>query len=160
MMEISFTGFGVKRLIFLLTLLNCAWAANPELERAQKLYSLTDFEGSLRVLNAIPNKDAAVNSWIGRNLYMRADYKRASEALEKAVSQEPSSSEIALWAGRAFGRRAETSSVFTQMGYASKARHYFEKSVELNPHNLEALADLFEYYLEAPGFLGDRKSVE
>jgi len=26
--------------------------------------------------------------------------------------------------------------------------------VELNPRNLDALGDLFEYYLEAPGFLG------
>ncbi len=127
---------------------------SPELERAQKLYNLTDFEGSLRILNAIPVKDAAVSAWIGRNLYMQTDYKKASEFLERAFAQDPSSSEIALWAGRAFGRRAETSSMFTAPGFASKARSLFEKSVELNPHNLEALADLFEYYLEAPGFLG------
>ena len=30
----------------------------------------------------------------------------------------------------------------------------FEKSVELDGKNLEAINDLFSYYLEAPGFLG------
>ena len=39
-------------------------------------------------------------------------------------------------------------------GHASKAHRYFEKAVELDPKNLEAMNDLFEYYLEAPGFLG------
>ena len=26
--------------------------------------------------------------------------------------------------------------------------------MDLNPRNMEAMSDLFEYYLEAPGFLG------
>lgn len=85
---------------------------------------------------------------------MQGQYKKAGEALEKAAAAEPDNAEIALWLGRAFGRRAETSSPFTAPGYASKARQWFEKSVELNPKNTEALSDLFEYYLEAPGFLG------
>jgi Flp pilus assembly protein TadD len=85
---------------------------------------------------------------------MQGEYKKASEALEKAFTADPSSSEIAMWLGRAFGRRAETSSPFTAPGNAAKARQYFEKSVALDPRNLEALNDLLEYYLEAPGFLG------
>jgi Flp pilus assembly protein TadD len=40
------------------------------------------------------------------------------------------------------------------MGYASKARQNFEKAVELDPKNSEAVNDLFEFYLEAPGFIG------
>jgi cytochrome c-type biogenesis protein CcmH/NrfG len=90
----------------------------------------------------------------GKNYYMLAEYKKASEAFEKAALADPSNSEYALWAGRAFGRRAETSSPFTAPGFASRARQYFEKAVQLNPKNSEALSDLFEYYLEAPGFLG------
>ena len=153
-MERKLPGVGVKRFLFLFSLLTFAWAGSPELEKAQKLYNLTDFEGSLRVLNAILAKDAVVNTWIGRNLYMRTDYKKASEAFERALAQDPTNSDIALWAGRAYGRRAETSSIITQLSHASKTRQFLEKSVELNPRNLEALADLFEYYLEAPGFLG------
>jgi tetratricopeptide (TPR) repeat protein len=131
-----------------------AMAAGPEVDRARKLYDSTEFEQSLKVLQAVPQKDAEVWELIGRNHYMLADYHRASEALEKAAVADPNNSRIALWLGRAFGRRAETSSVFTAPKHASKARQYFEKAVELNPKNLEALSDLLEYYLEAPGFLG------
>jgi tetratricopeptide (TPR) repeat protein len=118
------------------------------------LYEITDFEGSLKVLHAIPQKDAAVYEWMGRDYYMLTDYKKATELLEKSAAADPSNSEIALWLGRAYGRRAETSSPFTAPGNASKARQWFERSVQLNPRNTEALSDLFEYYLEAPGFLG------
>jgi Flp pilus assembly protein TadD len=129
-------------------------AAGGDFDHARKLYNLTDFDQSLKVLLAIPEKDAAIHEFIGRNYYMQGDYKKATEALDKAAAADPDSGEIALWLGRAYGRRAETSSPFTAPGHASKARQWFEKAVELSPKNTEALSDLFEYYLEAPGFLG------
>jgi tetratricopeptide (TPR) repeat protein len=95
-----------------------------------------------------------VHYLIGRDHFMLGDYKSASEAFERAFSLEPGNSDYALWLGRSFGRRAETGSPFFAPHYASKARAYFEKSVALNSNNEEALNDLFDYYLEAPGFLG------
>ena len=59
-----------------------------------------------------------------------------------------------LWLGRAYGRRAETSFAVNAMSWAAKARQSFEKAVQLDPSNAEAVDDLFEYYLEAPGILG------
>jgi tetratricopeptide (TPR) repeat protein len=59
-----------------------------------------------------------------------------------------------MWLGRAYGRCAETASPFAAPGFASKARQNFELAVTLDPKNKEALSDLFDYYLEAPGFLG------
>ena len=95
----------------------------------------------------------STSSWAATTT-CRASTRRPREALEKAVAAEPGNSQYALWLARAYGRRAETSSPFTAPGQASKARQYFEKAVQLDPRNLEALSDLFEYYLEAPGFLG------
>jgi tetratricopeptide (TPR) repeat protein len=135
-------------------LASLALASGPDLEAARKLYNLTDFDQSLQTLQAIPQKDAAVYELMGRDYYMLAEYKKATEVLEKAVAANPSSSECALWLGRAYGRRAETSNPFSAAGQASKARQFFEKAVQLDPRNLDALADLFDYYLEAPGFLG------
>ena len=129
-------------------------ADSPEFDRARKLYDQTDFEQSLKILNAIPAKDAPTYALMGRNYYMQSDYKKATEALEHAFAADPRNADYALWLGRSFGRRAETSSPFTAPGHASKARQYFERSVQLNPNNLDALSDLLEYYLEAPGFLG------
>src|ERR1035438_9559399 len=131
-----------------------AWAGGADFEQAHKLYNSTNFQQSIKVLLAMQSKDAAVYALLGRNYYMEGEFKKASEALEKSFELEPTNAEYALWLGRAFGRRAETGSPFTAPGYASKTRQYFEKAVALNPANLEAQSDLFEYYLEAPGFLG------
>jgi tetratricopeptide (TPR) repeat protein len=144
----------MRILAVLITAAGVAGAAGPELIEARKLYNSTDFEGSIKVLQAISSKDGEVYQLIGRNYYMLAEYKRATEVLEKALALEPGNAEYALWLGRAWGRRAETSSPFTAPSHASKARQYFERSVQLNPMNLEAQSDLFEYYMEAPGFLG------
>lgn len=131
-----------------------AGAATPELDQARKLYQLTEFDQSLNVLRGIGSKDASVYELIGLNYYGQAEYKKATEALERAVALDPGSSDIHLWLGRAYGRRAETSNPISAPGHASRARQYFEKAAELNPNNLDAQSDLFEYYLEAPGFLG------
>jgi hypothetical protein len=40
---------------------------------------------------------------------------------------------------------------------AKKTRKEFEKAVELDEKNYNALEDLMQYYLEAPGFLGGSK---
>jgi tetratricopeptide (TPR) repeat protein len=130
------------------------WGSGPDFDRARKLYNLTEFQQSIEVLQALPEKSAAVWDLIGRNYYGEGEFKKATEALEKAVAADRTNSESHLWLGRAYGRRAETSSPITAPGYASKARQNFERAVQLNPDNLDAQSDLFEYYMEAPGFLG------
>jgi len=146
----------VKPAVLFLSVLTAVWGSGPDLDQARKSYQLTQFETSLRLLHAIPEsaRDGAVWELIGKNYYGLADYKKATESLEKATALEPENSEFELWLGRAYGRRAETSSMITAPGFASKARQHFEKAAQLNPRNLEAQSDLFEYYLEAPGFLG------
>jgi tetratricopeptide (TPR) repeat protein len=130
------------------------WGQSASFELASKLYRRTDYEGSLKLLLALPDKDAPVYELIGRNQFMLGEFKRASESYQEAVAGDPSNSEYEHWLGKAFGKRAETSSPFTAPGLASKARQHFEKAVALNPRNKDAVDDLFEYYLEAPGFLG------
>ena len=129
-------------------------AQTGDLEQARKLYQYTEYERSLKILQAMQPKDGAVYLLIGQNHYMLGEYKKATESMEKAVAADPGNSDYEMWLGRAFGRRAETSSPFTAMPSANKARQHFERSVQLNPRNLEAMSDLFEYYVEAPGFMG------
>jgi tetratricopeptide (TPR) repeat protein len=131
-----------------------AWGASEALDQAAKLYRQTSYEDSLSLLSELPEKDARVFDLIGKNQFMLGDFKKASESYEKATAAEPSNSNYEHWLGKSYGKRAETSSMFTAPGLASKARQHFEKAVALDPKNLEAINDLFEYYLEAPGFLG------
>jgi len=138
-----------------LALLSGALAlAAPPVERARELFQRTEYQAALQLLEAQSNKDAAVHQLTGRCYYLLEDFKKATEAFERAVEAEPNNSDYRLWLGRAWGRRAETSIFLTAPGYASKARQSFEKAVALNPRNAEALNDLFEYYLQAPGILG------
>lgn len=124
------------------------------LRQAEELYKHTNYEASLSRLHELPDPSAAAFALIGKNEFMLGEYKKASEAFQKAFALQPNSSEYAHWLGRSFGRRAETSSVLTAPGYASKARQYFEQAVALDSSNDEAMNDLFDYYLQAPGFLG------
>jgi tetratricopeptide (TPR) repeat protein len=128
-------------------------AAEPVLDRAKTLYDQTFYDESLKVLASQPNT-GPVLALRGRNFFMKNDFKRAGELFEQAVAAQPGTAEHYLWLGRAYGRRAETSSFLTAPSHASKARQNFERAVQLDPKNSEALGDLFEYYLQAPGFLG------
>ncbi len=122
--------------------------------KAEELYRQTEYKASLSLIAEMAQPEGAGYYLAGRDYFMLGDYKKATEALQKAFALEPGRSEYAHWLGRSFGRRAETSSPFSAPVYASKARGYFEQAVALDPNNGEALNDLFDYYLEAPGFLG------
>ena len=139
---------------FLLICLAAACAGAADWQEAQELYDRTEYEESLRVLKTIPEKDARAYGLMGQNYLMTGEYKKATEVLEKAVAAEPNNSIYVMWLARAYGRKAEVANPFSAAGLASKSRQYFEKAVALDPHNIDALNDLLEYYLEAPGFLG------
>src|SRR5438552_12777568 len=131
-----------------------AIAGSGSFEEASKLYNRTEFEASLRVLSGLAAKNAKVFDLMGKNYFMLGEFKKASEVYEQAVAADPTSAEYEHWLAKAYGKRAETSSPFTAPGLASKARQHFERAVELNPKDKEAVGDLFEFYLQAPGFLG------
>jgi tetratricopeptide (TPR) repeat protein len=132
-----------------------ASGASPDmLRQASALYESTQYEGSLHLLAKDPAPDAATYLLSGKNYFMIGDYKKAVEFFEKALAESPGSSEVELWLGRAWGRRAEKSGWLMAGMHAVKARQCFEKAVALDSNNNEAKNDLFDFYLNAPGFLG------
>lgn len=145
--------------VFAASLLTSAMAAvqpsptGRDLSTAEDLYRRTEYQASLALLD-LKSRDAATEFLIGRDLFMSGDFKKSTEFLERAVADNPKSGEYMDWLGRAYGKRAETSSPLSAMGLASKARQAFERSVALDPNNADALSDLFDYYLDAPGILG------
>jgi tetratricopeptide (TPR) repeat protein len=124
-----------------------------DLAKAEELYQRTNFEVSLGLLNKQASSGPET-FLLGRNYFMLGDFKKASEYLQKAAAAEPNNSEYLDWLGRAYGRRAENANPLLAPGLASKARESFERAVQLNGSNSEALSDLFDFYLDAPGFLG------
>ncbi|MCU1329618.1 MAG: Tetratricopeptide 2 repeat protein [Bryobacterales bacterium] len=128
-------------------------AGQPSYEQALSLYNKTDYPGALAVLKTLP-QDPRNLELMGRCYLMDADYKKAVDVLEKAVQLDPNDSMRWTWLGRAYGRRAETSFALNALPLANKTREAFERAVKLDPKNSEAVNDLFEFYIEAPGMVG------
>ncbi len=124
------------------------------LELAQENYQATNYESALRIIE--PGEPKIPGQWalIGQCYFQMGNYKKAINAFEQATKAAPRNASDWNWLGKAYGRQAETGFKLSAPGNASKARQHFEKAVALDPANLEAVDDLFEYYLEAPGFLG------
>jgi tetratricopeptide (TPR) repeat protein len=148
-----FLGLGNLRLHLCLAALGATLLQAADLSKAEDLYKHTDFEGSLALLDK-HSSDPAINFLVARDYFMLGDFKKAVEYLQISVAEQPAKAEFRDWLGRAYGKRAETSNPLFAPSLATKARDAFEKAVELEPTNADALSDLFDYYLEAPGFLG------
>ena len=130
------------------------WAGPAEITRAADLYHRTQYEEAYRILQPVLGNDPAAHSLAGKCRFMLDDFKKAADLLEKAVQLNGQLSDHYHWLGKAYGRRAESGNPLIAPHYATRARQMFEKAVQLDPKNGEAIGDLFEYYLEAPGFLG------
>ena len=139
--------------LFLVTFLYVQPMLSQNLLKAEELFRRTDFEGSLALLD-LHSEDPVTNFLIGRDYFLSGDFKKSVDYFQKATVSAPTSSEYMDWLGRAYGKRAETSNLLSAPGWASKARQAFERAVQLDSKNSDALSDLFDFYLEAPGFMG------
>jgi tetratricopeptide (TPR) repeat protein len=99
-------------------------------------------------------KDVRAAAYLGRLLLAQDDLENAVLWLEKAVALDPASSDNQLWLGRAYGFQALKANVLKQASLAGKVKKAFEKSVALDPNNIDARLALIEYDLQAPGIMG------
>jgi tetratricopeptide (TPR) repeat protein len=127
--------------------------ASSNVAKAEELYRTTQYEAALALLDK-HSSDPSELDLIGRIYLMMGDFHQATDFLSKALDADPKNSQYADWLGRAWGRRAESANALSAAGYASKTRERFEQAVQLDPKNKEALSDLFDYYVQAPGIMG------
>lgn len=133
------------------------FAAGNGPNSARTYYERTEYASAIALLSQSPanGENAAQNfELLGQCYFMLGDFKKSTDSLERAAALAPNDSMIQTWLGRAWGRRAETSFPLTAVGYATKTREAFEKALRLDPANQEALGDLFDFYVDAPGLIG------
>src|SRR5258707_9257883 len=95
-------------------------AAEPsEWVHAHELYQQTNYVQSLAVLSSLNTKDPAVLQLTGQDYFMLAEYKKASEYLEKAAALDPNKADCLMWLARAHGPPAATSNPFSAPGQSS-----------------------------------------
>lgn len=128
-------------------------AKTPEWERAHTFFLASDFRQAASVLEKASKKDFDNLLLLGQSYYELKKFGDAVDALELAAQAAPKHSDAQLWLGRAYGRLAEGNKLLA-FGRARKARAAFERAVQLDPKNRDALDDLFEFYFEAPGIVG------
>jgi tetratricopeptide (TPR) repeat protein len=89
-----------------------------------------------------------------RIFYILERWDRAAGECETAVRLDGVNSDYHLWLGRALGERASRASFLSAYSLGKRVRGEFEEAVRLDPRNLEALADLGDFYYQAPGIVG------
>lgn len=152
MMRWRFTCLPILHGLLLASAASAAPAA--DLKRAAELYQKTKYEKVVRMLASGQEDNAAAYALTGKSYYMLTDYKKAAHWLEKAIAKDALNSDYYDWLGKVYCRRAETSSFVTAWSYAGRCRKKFERAVDLDKKNLEAIDDLFEFSLTAPGIVG------
>jgi tetratricopeptide (TPR) repeat protein len=127
------------------------FAAPSSLEPAQFSFTgqMNDLIGAL-----VNRNDAQSVNLLSRVYYATEQWDAAIKNGERAVSMQPDNSNYHMWLGRAYGQKAANVNPLSAAGLAKKAKNEFERAVQLDPANVQARADLSEYYAEAPSFMG------
>jgi tetratricopeptide (TPR) repeat protein len=126
-----------------------AYAATSSSAQAIASGNIDDLIRSLSSRN-----DAASLNLLSRTYYAIEHWDDAVKNGEKAVNLSANTAEYHWWLGRAYGEKAASVNPLSAAGYAGKTRTQFELAVKLDPANVQARADLAEYYTEAPSVMG------
>jgi tetratricopeptide (TPR) repeat protein len=143
--------------LFLLTIVLCRstlLADNPQAELLLKQGRVDEAAAMLQqILDAQPH-DARAHLLLCRVYYAQDMAESAVHECEQAVSDNPSDSDSEMWLGRAYGLKASQINMLSAFGVARKVHTAFERAVTLNPANVQAMSDLGQFYVAAPGVVG------
>jgi tetratricopeptide (TPR) repeat protein len=96
------------------------------------------------------------DGWVAlaRARLMAGKAEPAIAAAQKATQLAPGNAQAFFLLGNAYGMRIGQVGMLSKMSIAPKLRDAFERTVRLDPGQLEARGDLVSYYLQAPSILG------
>lgn len=124
--------------------------ANALLQQGRVDEARTALQG---VLAAQPG-NAYAHQLLCRVYYAQDMADAAIQECELAASQNPGDSNTQMWLGRAYGMKASHARPLTAFALARKVRYTFERAVQLDPQNIQAMNDLGEFYVDAPAIVG------
>jgi len=136
---------------------SAAQAARDGLAQVNAALQAGEADKALFLLRSMPppaGTSAQAHNLHCRVLFALEQFEAASPECGQAVALDAGNSDYHLWYGRTLGEVADRANFLSAYSLAKRARAEFEQAVELNPRNAEALADLGEFYSEAPGVVG------
>jgi tetratricopeptide (TPR) repeat protein len=132
-------------------------SAQTPVERGKTLIDARKYAEARAVLETIGKNDPQAAFYLGQIAMEQNDAGKAVDWFEKAVDLNPRNSVYYDWLGRSYGDQAQHASKLKLPFLAKKTKSAWDKSIELDPNNLDARSDMILYYLRAPGFLGGGK---
>ena len=130
-----------------------AQSEQASLAQANAALQAGQADRALAILASMPSSAESHNLRC-RVFFTLEQWATAAEECEQAVRLDPNSSLDHMWLGRTLGEKAGRASFLSAYSLAKRVRGEFEIAVRLNPRSAEALADLGEFYYDAPGIVG------
>jgi len=129
---------------------------NTQLAQANAALQAGEADKALALLNPPAQGSRSADAY---NLRCRVEltleqWDRAANDCEQAVKLDGQNSDNHMWLARALGEKASRASFMSAYSLGKRVRAEFEEAARLNPGNGAALADLGQFYYEAPGVVG------
>jgi len=129
---------------------------SAQLAQANAALQAGEADKALVMLNALIKSGGKAEAY---NLKCRVEltleqWDRAANDCEQAVKLSGQNSDNHMWLARALGEKASRASFLSAYSLAKRSRSEFEEAARLNPGNAAALADLGQFYYEAPAVVG------
>jgi len=131
--------------------------AHDPLAEANHSLQAGEADKALQLLSSLPS--SGIDQALAHNLACRVhltleQWDAAEKECDQAVHLSANNSDFHLWLARSIGQRAGHASFINAFSLARKTVAEFEESVRLNPRSADALADLGEFYRQAPSVVG------
>jgi tetratricopeptide (TPR) repeat protein len=136
-----------------------SFSPSQSLSQANAALQAGEADKALALLAPLTNSGVAADDAASHNLACRVKFTLRQwdggvTECGQAVRLEPQSSDFHMWLGRVLGEKAANASFLSAFSLAKQTRAEFEESVRLDPRNAAALADLGDFYSQAPGVVG------
>jgi len=127
------------------------------MEAGRRAYENSDYSKAVMELQGAAAKEpqnGEIQLLLTKSYLELQERDAAIYSAERAVAIDPKSSLYHEWLGRAYGEKADHTSMFSALGLARKTRREFEVAVELDEKNFSARQALIEFDCAAPGMVG------
>ena len=125
-------------------------AGNAELQAGEA-------DQAIALLSPLPATGSGADE--AQNLLCRVrftlqQWTEAATECQQAVTLSGKNSVYHMWLGRVLGQEASHANFFSAYGMAKKSLAEMQTAVQDDPKNVDAMADLGDYYAQAPGIAG------
>lgn len=129
----------------------------PSLAHAKQQFNARNWDAAKReyAALAIANPGDAIPAFhLGRIALQENDAEEGIRQFERCTSLDERNAECHAWLGNALGMTAQRTNKFKLPFLVKRTKKEFDRSIELDPSNIDGRMGEMQYYLFAPGMFG------